>query len=151
MAPGMPKPKLTEAPGRASSAAPAGDDRAHAEVRRLGRGPEIGPAADLAADGGVVGAEIGLRLVGHLHHGVDQDARQRHLSGGHGAARHDPADLRHDPAAAVVGGQRGRHHVEIGRLVDQAEIAAPGRRGCRGRWRRRPARAGSATARGRRP
>ena len=125
MAPGMPKPKLTDEPGTHLVGGTAGDDRAHAEGRRLGSGAELGSATDLAADGGIVGAEIALGLVRDLDHGVDQNTRQRDLARGQGAARDDARRPGPRPCRRCCGRPAPPHTTSRSAgLVDQADIAA---------------------------
>ena len=78
----------------------------------------------LAADGQVVAAEIGLRLLAIFHNSVHQDAWQGDVTRGNCARFQHVAHLNKDLAAAIMCRQRHRVAVHIDGFFFQADVAA---------------------------
>ena len=93
---------------------------AHREGRGGGRARR---SLDLARQGRIVDHVVAHRLGRIGHHGINQRAGHAHC------ARRQRADLYRGPhlgddlAARVVGGERGRVDIDVGRLLVEADVA----------------------------
>ena len=119
---GMPMPRFTTPPRRQLESAPARDDLALVEGRRL---DPVQRHPLPAREGVVVGRRVGLTMVLGLrhHHAVHQHAGDLHLARAQGLSRRDALDLGDDEPPRVLGRHGDGEVVEGQRLPFHGDVA----------------------------